>query len=115
MRPAGPRNSPPALQLVASSALAAPQRRFQTLFDEAFLGPLNLAHTDMQNLGDVFAACAPIIPWAFIAIEQDQGVDDLLRLMRAFPRYRFEFLPLFSSNVTLSVSRACPPITITTR
>src|SRR5699024_2189837 len=37
---------------------------------------------------------SPVIPFAFIAIEQDQGVDHLLGFMRTLAGYRFQFLPL---------------------
>src|SRR5699024_2676020 len=70
------------LAFVAPSALASTQRRLQALFDETLFGAINLAHADVQNLGDILAPDSPIIPFAFIAIEQDQGVDHLLGFMR---------------------------------
>src|SRR5699024_8143945 len=82
------------LAFVAPSALASTQRRLQALFDETLFGAINLAHADVQNLGDILAPDSPIIPFAFIAIEQDQGVDHLLGFMRTLAGYRFQFLPL---------------------
>ena len=86
---------PVGLALIARTpALPAAERRLHPLLHEASLHPIHLPRADPQNLGDHLATHPVHVELPFVAVEQDQRVDHLLRPVRTLARNGLEFLPL---------------------
>ncbi len=60
------------------------ERHLQTFLDKAPLDPLDLALADLQHLRNFQVRAPALAPLGFVAVEQDQRVDDFLRSMFAF-------------------------------
>ena len=76
----------------------------EKVLDETLLDPIHLARTDAQDLGNDLPARPVLVELALVAVEQNQRVDHLLRLMRALARDPRELVPLLllqSHHVTL--------------
>ena len=82
------------LPFVDPLALAAPEGRLQPVPDEAFLDPVDFAQTDSQDVRHILSARPTLVELPLVAVEQDQGVDHSLRLVRTLAREDFQILPL---------------------
>lgn len=56
------------LALIPPATFTAPTGRFQPLFHEALLYPVELAHADIQNRGDILTTGALPVPLPGVAI-----------------------------------------------
>ncbi len=80
--------------VVETPTLSAAESHLHALLDESLLDPVHLARTDAQDLGNGLPVHPVVVEFAFVAVEQNQCIDHLPRLMRALARDLRERVPL---------------------
>ena len=68
-------------QVAGTATLPPAECRLHALFDETLFDAIHLPRTDAQDLGNGLPARPVLVELALVAVEQNQRVDHLLRLM----------------------------------